>query len=366
MDASDHTTQEENTSSDEPPEENSTSSTTPEKNETSSATPDEYETSNETPDEYEQLYERTIPSVVSIYVRPEDGRGGAGSGFVYDDAHVVTNQHVVGDAESVELRFGDGSWATGAVVGTDVYTDLAIVRAENLPDDVESLTVATRNPAPGQPVAALGNPMGLDGSITRGIVSGANRSTPTENGFAIPDTVQTDAAINPGNSGGPLVTTEGEVVGVNRARQGDGIGFAISPAIVRRVVPALIADGTFRHSYLKIRLLDVSPSVAAANDLDEPRGVLVVGVDLGPASAALYECTAEVVHEGRRIPVGGDVITGVHDNSIDTHEELMRYLILETQPGELVELDLIRDGRSITERVTLGERPRPGRTVVMN
>ncbi|GAA0231652.1 S1C family serine protease [Haladaptatus pallidirubidus] len=312
---------------------------------------------------YERLYEETIPSVVSIYVTPQNVaeglRTGAGSGFVYDyDGHVVTNQHVVGRAGEVELRFSDGDWRTGTVVGRDENTDLAVVQVTDLPSYAKPLPVATGEPKPGQRVAALGNPMGLDGTITAGIVSGTNRSLPTGNGFAIPDTVQTDAAINPGNSGGPLVTLDGEVVGANRARQGDGIGFAISAAIVARVVPDLVRDGHYRHPYLKISTIDVSPLVAEANGLAETDGVLVVDVRLGPASGAFIGC--EMVRElrGREVPVGGDVIVGVDGQSIHSHEELMRYLITEAHPGERIEVELIREGSRMTELVTLGERPR--------
>jgi serine protease Do len=208
-------------------------------------------------------------------------------------------------------------------------------------------------------VAAFGNPMGLDGSISVGIVSGASRSMPTGNGFAIPDTIQTDAPINPGNSGGPLVTADGDVVGVNRARGGDNIGFAVSAEVVRRVVPALIADGNYRHSYLKIRTLDVSPSVVEANDLDATGGVLVVDVSRGPSRGTLRGCEASRTVRGQEIPSGGDVIVAINGHRVASHEALMRYLLLETRPNEPVELDIVRDGAERTETVTLGERPAP-------
>ena len=330
---------------------------------------------------YEELYRETIPSVVSVYVttgrsrRP--GSSGAGSGFVFDveeggtsnhrtssksesnghTGYVVTNQHVVRTAEEIELRFSKGDWRTGNVAGTDAYTDLAVIYVEDLPEYATSLPIATTNPIPGESVAALGNPMGLDGTITTGIVSGTNRSMRTGNSFSIPDVVQTDAPINPGNSGGPLVTLDGEVVGVNRARSGDNLGFAISPEIVTRVVPSLIADGTYHHSYLDVRTIDVSPAVAEANSLEEPRGVLVVDVSLGPSSAALKGSRGTRRVRNREVPVGGDVIVGVNDQEIRSHEELMRYLITETQPDEAVSVDIIRDGRKMTEQVTLGKRP---------
>lgn len=370
-----------------------TSNSREETNEGESYEEIEDETSNEDEDRnrddvrsYERLYEAASPSVVSIYVSVEtaDGRSGsragAGSGFVYDAAgHVVTNQHVVapvgqlvnasGDesragydsevGQQVEVRFSEGDWRTAAVVGTDPYTDLAVLRVEDLPADAEPLTVATSNPTPGQRVAALGNPMGLDGTITAGIVSGTNRSTPTGAGFTLPDAIQTDAAINPGNSGGPLVTMMGEVVGVNRAKQGENIGFAISPEVVHRVVPELIENGSYSHSYLNVRTIDVSPTVAEANELAEPTGVLVVDVRLGPASGGVKGCHGTQRVRGRRIPVGGDVIVGVDGQAVRSHEELTRYLLVETRPNEAVTVELIRDGERLTEHVTLGERPRP-------
>ena len=158
--------------------------------------------------DYEHLYGDVLPSVVSFYASTprRSTVGGAGSGFVADEpGHVITNQHVVGAADRVEARFSRGDWRVADVVGTDAYTDLAVVHVEDRPAYAQPLDLAAENPAPGCPVAALGNPLGLDGSITAGIVSGSNRSMATEAGFAIPDVVQTDAAINPGNSGGPLV-----------------------------------------------------------------------------------------------------------------------------------------------------------------
>ncbi|MDS0283434.1 S1C family serine protease [Haloarcula onubensis] len=308
-----------------------------------------------------QLYEQRIPSVVSVYVTDDgqsNGRGGAGSGFVYDDEHVVTNQHVVGDTDYVELRFHDGEWRTGAVVGTDRYTDLAVVHVSNLPADATPLPVAETNPDPGERVAAIGNPMGLDGTITVGYVSGTNRSNPTGTGFTIPETIQTDAAVNPGNSGGPLLTLDGTVVGVNRAKGGDSIGFAIAPVIVERVVPDLVADGAFRSAYLNVRTIDVSPTVAEANRFEDTGGVLVV--DAGPeSSATLRGCNRTVRVRGRDVPVGGDVIVGVAGRTVRSTEELTSYLLTETAPGDSVDLTVRRDGREFTDSVTLGERPTP-------
>jgi S1-C subfamily serine protease len=305
------------------------------------------------PVDYEALYREVIPSVVSVY---HDG-GGTGSGFVYDDAHVVTNEHVVRGAGGADLRFADGAWRTATVVGSDAYTDLAVLRAPDLPADAAPLTLATDRPAPGRPVAALGNPLGLDGSITAGIVSGAKRSMNTAGGFAVPGVVQTDAPINPGNSGGPLVAPAGdgyEVVGVNRARAGDNVGFAVPPALVARVVPDLVADGHHRHPYLGARTLDVTPRVARANRLDEPRGVLVLD---GPAG--LRGCDRERTVDGRPVPVGGDVVVGLAGVPVRSHEDLMRALLEHGRPGAPVDVRVSRAGAERSVSVTPEARPRP-------
>ncbi|WP_440991304.1 S1C family serine protease [Haloarchaeobius baliensis] len=316
----------------------------------------------------QQLYRQVIPSVVSVYVTSERDRsrqGGAGSGFVYDDdGYVITNQHVVGESDFVELRFHDGQWRTGAVVGTDPYTDLAVVHVTDLPADAAPLPIAGSNPTPGEHVAAIGNPMGLDGTITVGYVSGTNRSNPTGSGFALPETIQTDAAINPGNSGGPLLRLDGTVVGVNRAKAGENIGFAIGPAIVRRVVPALVADGRFRPAYLNVRTIDVSPTVAEANGLDAPSGVLVVDAgDTSPDAAddefRLRGCDGSVHVRGREIPTGGDVIVGIDGRPVRSTEELTSYLLTRAAPDETAELTVRREGTELTASVTLGERPEP-------
>jgi S1-C subfamily serine protease len=311
------------------------------------------------------LYRNAIPSVVSVYVTstgddPRQRRGGAGSGFVYDGGHIVTNQHVVGDTTHVELRFSDGQWRTGDVVGDDPYTDLAVVYVDDLPETAEPLPVAEANPAPGERVAAIGNPMGLDGTITVGYVSGTNRSSPTGAGFTIPETIQTDAAINPGNSGGPLLTLDGTVVGVNRAKTGDNIGFAIAPVIVSRVVPALIESGAFRPVYLNVRTLDVSPTVAEANRLDEPTGVLVVDVGREYGGEVLRGCDRVTNVRGRGVPIGGDVIVGIDDQPVRSTEELTSYLLTQSSPGDDVELTIRRNGEELAETVRLKERPAPG------
>lgn len=305
---------------------------------------------------YEGLYADTIDSVVKVTVTEASGRS-QGSGFVYDGAHVVTNRHVVGSAEEAAVQFADGSHRTGTVVGTDAYTDLAVIRVSDVPDDVEPLPVETNTPRPGEPVVAFGAPFGLEGTITHGIVSGVNRSMRVEGGFSIPDTVQTDAPINPGNSGGPLVSTDGTVVGVNRAKEGDNIGFAISAKVVERVVPSLVAEGEYEHAYVGIRSVPVTPQIAEVNGLEEARGVMVIETDpAGPAAGTLQVADTTTI-DGVTYPVDGDVIVAIEGQSIYTSQELSRYLLLHTSPGETISVTVLREGERETVRVTLEQRP---------
>ncbi|MFC7044204.1 S1C family serine protease [Halobacteriaceae archaeon GCM10025711] len=217
---------------------------------------------------------------------------GQGTGFVFDDGHVVTNAHVVGTAGTAQMRFREGEWRTGEVVGTDAYSDLAAISLPDRPAYAAPLPFIDGDPVVGQEVVVLGNPFGLDGTATTGIVSGVNRSIPSPAGFSIPDAVQTDAAVNPGNSGGPIVSLDDEVIAVINSGGGDNVAFGISAALTRRVVPELVASGEYEHAYMGVSLRDVTPAVATANDLDRPRGVIVEGVvPGGPADGVLRGAT---------------------------------------------------------------------------
>ena len=309
---------------------------------------------------YTRVYREVAGSVATLRPIGPSGYAGQGSGFAYDADHFVTNQHVVADATTVEVRFREGEWASAQVVGTDVYSDLAALRVPSVPAYADSLSLAGRQPAVGEEVLAIGSPFGLEASVTRGIVSGVNRSMPTEAGFTIADAIQTDAAVNPGNSGGPLVDLAGRVLGVVRSASGENIGFAISAALVDRVVPSLIETGSYRHPFLGIRLVTVTPAVARANDLERARGVLVVEVlPDGPSAGVLQGSDGERSVEGLTVPTGGDVIVGLAGRSVDTDEELGRVLALETSPGETIPVTVVRDGERRPLEVTLGARPDP-------
>lgn len=309
---------------------------------------------------YTRVYREVAGSVAILRLIGPTGYAGQGSGFAFDDEHFVTNQHVVEDASSVEVRFREGEWASAEVIGTDVYSDLAALRVPNIPAYATPVPLATARPVIGQEVLAIGSPFGLEASVTRGIVSGVNRSMPTEAGFTIADAIQTDAAVNPGNSGGPLVDLDGRTLGVVRSASGENIGFAISAALVDRVVPSLVETGSYAHPFLGIRLVTVSPAVARANDLERARGILVVEVlEDGPAAGVLQGSQGEESVDAVTVPTGGDVIVGLVGRSVDTDEELGSVLALQTSPGETIPVTVIRDGERRTLELTLGERPPP-------
>ena len=304
------------------------------------------------PEDYTEIYEATIDSVVLVET---DGQG---TGFMYDDQHVVTNAHVVGTAQSARVRFTEGRWSTATVVGSDPHSDLAVLAVDDVPETASPLSFADDDPAVGQQVLAIGNPYNLNGTMTSGIISGIDRSIPSPAGFEIPDAIQTDAPVNPGNSGGPLVDLNGDVVAVINAGGGDNIGFGISAALTQRVVPELLATGDYDHAYMGVSFEDVTPVVARVNDLPASRGLLVVGVAPGGPSDGRLQPSSEVtIVDGERVPIGGDVIRAVDDTTIETSETLGSYLALETSPGETVEVTVLRDRREQTVQVELGTRP---------
>jgi serine protease Do len=296
---------------------------------------------------YTEVYRDTIGSVVLIRVTGQSGRGGQGSGFVFRGNHIVTNAHVVSDASEVQVRFSQGEWRTASVVGTDPSSDLAVIEVQNPPQYASALSLVESEPAIGTEAVAIGNPFGLEGSVTSGLVSGLNRSIPAPNGYTIPDAIQTGAPVNPGNSGGPLVDLDGRVIGVISSGGGDNLAFAISAALVKRVVPALIENGEYEHAYMGIGLRTVTPDIAEQVGLDRARGVLVTDVrPNGPSDGALRQ---------------GDVIVGLGGESIDSRQQLSSYLALQASPGDTVEVTVLRDGSRQTLSLTLGSRPdQPG------
>jgi serine protease Do len=303
--------------------------------------------SRSSPSPYTQVYRDTIDSVVLIDVTSRSGRGGQGSGFVFRDNYVVTNAHVVSNASTVQVRFSKGQWRSASVVGTDPSSDLAVINAQNPPQYAGSLSLVANEPAIGTKAVAIGSPFGLEGSVTSGLVSGVNRLIPAPNGYKIPDAIQTGAPVNPGNSGGPLVNLDGKVIGVINSGGGENLAFAISAALVKRVVPALIEDGEYEHAYMGIGLETVTPDTAEQLGLDRPRGVVVTEISQdGPSAGTLQQ---------------GDVIVGLGGTKIAGRQQLASYLALKASPGDTVDVTVLRNGERRTLSLTLGSRPeQPG------
>ena len=328
------------------------------------------------------LYERVNPAVVNIVItveNDEDESGmnqlfpaqGQGSGFIYDvEGHIVTNNHVIAEATEVDVTFFDGTTVAAEVIGSDPDSDLAVVKV-NVP--AESLRAVEWGDSDqilvGQRAVAIGNPFGLDGTLTSGIISALGRSLPTEQGgFRIPEIIQTDAAINPGNSGGPLLNSQGEVIGVNTAivprstgfgeRSFLGVGFAIPANLAQRVVPSLIEFGEYEHPWIGFSGNTVTPEIAEAMELPAASGALVAEVISGsPADkAGLRGGTREVI--GLNTLLGGDVIIGIEDEEVHDFNDLISFLSRRGAVNETVSLTIIRDGQEQTLEMTLGPRPK--------
>ena len=293
---------------------------------------------------------------------------GLGSGFVYNEkGHIITNYHVIEDASTIQVTFIDGSITSANIIGTDPYSDLAIIKVDSQDATLEPVVLGVSSDlAVGEPVAAMGNPFGLSDTLTVGIVSALERTMEAAGNYVIIDIIQIDAAVNPGNSGGPLVNIKGQVVGVNTAIQSEtgtfaGIGFAVPSDTVKREIDDLIETGTYEHPWLGVSALDVTLSIADAIDLENPQGVLVIEVvDGSPAEiAGLRGSDETAIVDGQEIPVGGDVITEVEGLPVRILADLVVYLERNTSPGDSVDLLIIRNGEEMSLTVNLGERPPP-------
>lgn len=303
---------------------------------------------------------------------PQYGEG-LGSGFVWDtQGHIVTNNHVVENAEKIEVTFADGTVLEAELVGADPDSDLAVIRVDRPADELVPLQLANSDDIRvGQLAIAIGNPYGLEGTMTVGIISAIGRTMPagqdlgTGRSYSIPDIIQTDAPINPGNSGGVLVDDQGQVTGVTYAIESTsganaGIGFVIPSSVVQRVVPTLIDQGSYEHPYLGISGGSLVPSLAEAMDLDpDQRGVLVSEVvSAGPADkAGVVGSSRQVTIEGSQVSVGGDVIIAIDGQTIQEMDELISFLASNTQVGQQVSLTVLRDGEQVDLSVTLEARP---------
>jgi serine protease DegQ len=301
-----------------------------------------------------QLVADIEPSVVSVAVAapPTGGPGGAGSGvIVRSEGVIVTNAHVVGDAEEVEVMLADGVRLTAIVEARDQITDLAVLRVDR--QDLPAAVFAEGYPDVGDLAVAVGNPLGFDNTVTAGIISGLQRSLPdavTAGTQALVDLIQTDAAISPGNSGGALVNAEGEVVGITVAYIPPAVGavslgFAIPSPTVEAVVDSLLADGTVSHAYVGVQAIALTPQIVERFGVPVARGIIVMEVEPDSPAARADVRPGDVITEIDGTPVGdvGQFLT-----------QLRQY-----RPGESVVLDVVRDGDSLELTVDLGERPAP-------
>jgi len=320
----------------------------------------------------QQLYDLVKPSVVKITVKVRTGNGlvpqAQGSGFIYNkDGFIVTNNHVVKGADAIEVTFPDGMISKADLVGADPYSDLAVIRvAPNLSNLQPLLMGNSSGLKVGDLVFAVGNPFGLSGSMTEGIVSQLDRTLNTEYGYLIVGVVQTDAAINPGNSGGPLLNAWGEVIGVNSAiasQSGDfsGVSFAVPSDLMVKVVSSLIRDGSYEHPWLGLAGADMTPAIAEAMRINYSRGLLVTSVAPGSPvlKGGIRAGNKIMIIDGQRLNIGGDVITGVDNVNVTKLEDLLVYVEYTRRPHDLVTLKIDRDNKSMSVVVELENRPPP-------
>jgi S1-C subfamily serine protease len=325
-----------------------------------------------------RVYGKVSPGVVNItskvleydfFFSPVAREGGTGSGCVLDqEGNILTNNHVIEEAQSLEVSLPDGAKYHAKIVGQDRQNDLAILRLVNAPrdrlhpiplGDSESLKV-------GQKVLAIGNPFGLQNTLTIGIISSLGRQIQTESGDLVENVIQTDAAINPGNSGGPLLNTAGELIGINTSiftvgGGNIGIGFAIPAKTVRRVADELIRVGRVVRPWLGVSGYSVNEDLAAALELSVKTGILVARVDRGSSmdNAGIRGASQIALLYNRRILIGGDVITQINGKSVGSMEE-MRLAVEGKKPGDKIQVTLYRRNNKMQVTVDLVEAPRRG------
>ncbi|NWJ68200.1 trypsin-like peptidase domain-containing protein [Marine Group I thaumarchaeote] len=321
-----------------------------------------------------ELFEKSEEGVVKIKVvrigsqgTVQGDIGGVGSGFVYDNlGHIITNAHVVDGADKATVTFLDGSQYNAEIIGKDKFTDIAVIKVSEKPRLLHPLEIGDSSLLQvGEQVAAIGNPFGLSGSMTSGIVSQIGRLIAAQDsGFSIPDVIQTDAAINPGNSGGPLLNMRGQVIGINTAIQsisGEfvGIGFAVPSNTVSKIVPTLIEEGKYPHPWIGISGKDIDPDLARVLDLKQAKGFLVITVvDDSPADkAGLKGMSQTQIINGEEYPADGDIIIWVDDKEVRKISDILIHLQREKSVGDEMVLGILRDGDFMHLTLKLVERP---------
>jgi len=316
-----------------------------------------------------EIFEKSESGVVRVNVQRNETAevvGGVGSGFVFDKkGHIITNAHVVNDAIKVVVTFLDGRSYNAEIIGADEYTDIAVIKVNADLALLHPLFIGdSSNLKVGEQIAAIGNPFGLSGSMTSGIVSQLGRLLPSGSGYSIPDVIQTDAAINPGNSGGPLLNMRGEIVGINTAIQSatgefTGVGFSVPSQTVAKIVPTLIEKGEYKHPWIGISGRDIDPDLAKVLNLNEAVGFLVITVveDSPAFDAGLIGSDKTTEVDGVKYPIGGDVILSVDGIDVRKIDDILIHLQRAKSVGDEMILEVLRDGRTTNITITLQERP---------
>jgi S1-C subfamily serine protease len=315
------------------------------------------------------IYKNVSQSIVLI-LGIEEGATVQGSGFIvkYEGQMVVlTNYHVVVDTTSLSVTFSNGNGYSASVLGTDAYADLAVLSVDAPSEELKPLTlVSSSGLQVGDSVIAIGNPYGLVGSLTTGVVSALGRSEQADftSSFSIANMIQTSTPINPGNSGGPLLNALGNVVGITNSMisNSQGVGFAIPSDTILRELPSLIATGSYTdHSFLGINVVDMDYHIAKEAGVNVTYGVLVERVNSGGAAekAGIIAGTTQVTIGAKTLLIGGDIITRLNDTKIRNNDDLASYLEQYTVPGDVLIVTLLRDNDFMTTTLTLATRPAP-------
>ena len=316
-----------------------------------------------------EIFEKSEPGVVRVNtIRNQtiNETGGVGSGFVFDKmGHIITNAHVIEGSTKTVVTFLDGRSYNAEIIGIDEYTDIGVIKVNADLKLLQPLSLGdSSNLNVGEPIAAIGNPFGLSGSMSSGIVSQIGRLLPLGSGYSIPDVIQTDAAINPGNSGGPLLNMRGNIVGINTAIQSTtgeftGVGFAIPSQTVAKIVPTLISEGEYKHPWIGISGRDIDPDTANVLGLKDALGFLIITVvENSPAEdAGLIGSDKTIEVDGKEYPVGGDIIVAVDGMDVRKIDDILVHLQRVKTVGDEMNLEILRDGRTTNVTVILQERP---------
>ena len=316
-----------------------------------------------------EIFEKAEPGVVRVNTirnQTMNETGGVGSGFVFDKmGHIITNAHVIEGSTKTVVTFLDGRSYNAEIIGMDEYTDIGVIKVNADLKLLQPLSLGdSSNLNVGEPITAIGNPFGLSGSMTSGIVSQMGRLLPSGSGYSIPDVIQTDAAINPGNSGGPLLNMRGNIVGINTAIQSTtgeftGVGFAIPSQTVAKIVPTLISEGEYKHPWIGISGRDIDPDTANVLGLKDALGFLIITVvENSPAEdAGLIGSDKTIEVDGKEYPVGGDIIVAVDGMDVRKIDDILVHLQRVKTIGDEMNLEILRDGRTTNVTVILQERP---------